>query len=430
MCMYLLYLLFSFLCFVSKDILQAQHKALHKALHPHHHHWNEDIIDYHVQKNNLSNSQVVISITTSFKLYRNRIIPSMRTWMKFFPKVFIVLEDTRSTRIENRHCRFFEHDEVTSVKCPKEPMYILTRNCSDDYYVADGICCKYDSLITYLTKYRLALLERTKYFLFIDDDTYLRSAVVFDWLSLIDIANIDNIPIIGNGACGGSHENSPGIFNSQKCYEIFTYGWYQPLLLNKLALEKFGKIAPYSGITETCKAFELSQDGGLGVVGWLLELYHISMPGMREFIKLNQLVQEGEDVLLVHHTKESELDDCEGINWPASLRYDQSMILGCGNETHPSPFHNNNVSLNMYDVHQYYVHLNKTIRMYNDSEDIAECHYLETNNVTGIRFPVLVQLDGYNTTRHYRNNNILQKWKPYTLDDCEINVERRTKKLV
>ena len=35
------------------------------------------------------------------------------------------------------------------------------------------------------------------------------------------------------------------------------------------------------GIKETCEAFDLSQDSGIGVWAWLYGLFHIEMPGMQ-----------------------------------------------------------------------------------------------------------------------------------------------------
>ena len=91
------------------------------------------------------------------------------------------------------------------------------------------------------------------------------------------------------------------------------------------------------GITETCKAFDVSQDVGLSIWAWQHQLYHIHMPkgdtpGMGEFEEFKP------DAMFIHavkHFKES--DDCDGVkdDWDETsssslLRYNQSIMVGCG----------------------------------------------------------------------------------------------------
>lgn len=115
---------------------------------------------------------VVMSTTTNHEAYfRDRIIPSTRTWMKFFANVFIIVEDNFHTRLLMRQCNVAEYDHFTAFQCPHEATYVLTRQCSNEYYGAAGPCCKMDEFVNYLFE-NTNLMSHLKYLIHCDDDTF------------------------------------------------------------------------------------------------------------------------------------------------------------------------------------------------------------------------------------------------------------------
>ena len=59
--------------------------------------------------------------------------------------IYVVLEDTVELRFTMRHCMRMEarNSSHTYFSCPnEEPLYVLTRKCSSEYYQASSACCK------------------------------------------------------------------------------------------------------------------------------------------------------------------------------------------------------------------------------------------------------------------------------------------------
>lgn len=53
---------------------------------------------------------------------------------------------------------------------------------------------------------------------------------------------------------------------------------YHPVMLNRAALEVIRTGTKAYGVTKCCKAFDLSQDSGIGTFAWMYRLTHIYMP--------------------------------------------------------------------------------------------------------------------------------------------------------
>jgi hypothetical protein len=83
-------------------------------------------------------------------------------------------------------------------------------------------------------------------------------------------------------------------------------------MLSRAAVDKISVGTAKYGATETCSAFEVSQDVGLPILFWLYQLEHIHMPG----VDINGQ-HRGEavfrpDLMAVHDIKPSQDEDCDG----------------------------------------------------------------------------------------------------------------------
>ena len=95
--------------------------------------------------------------------------------MKQLVHVYVMLEDTFESRFLFRHCQRFEGTHHTYFQCPNEaPMYVLTRKCSAEYYVAASACCKVDEAIMFLVTSQPEVYRIMQFVLQGDDDTYWR----------------------------------------------------------------------------------------------------------------------------------------------------------------------------------------------------------------------------------------------------------------
>ena len=96
------------------------------------------------------------------------------------------LKDTFAVRFSLRQCKVSDFAHYTSFDCHGEPSYILSRHCTNEYYGANGPCCKVDDAINYLVNDRPALFKHIKFILHSDDDEYWRADQVLRWLSNVD----------------------------------------------------------------------------------------------------------------------------------------------------------------------------------------------------------------------------------------------------
>ncbi len=89
---------------------------------------------------------------------------------------------------------------------------------------------------------------------------------------------INSLPVIGN--VNPHVERSPGVWHIKGCTEVQVNGWYQPLVLNAAALALMKTSVAAYGVQATCKGFDVTHDIGVGVLAWMLGMYHVQIPGL------------------------------------------------------------------------------------------------------------------------------------------------------
>lgn len=205
--------------------------------------------------------------------------------------------------------------------------------------------------------------------------------------------------------------------HKRKCKEIFSNGWFQPTVLNKAALNKYSDLSKSFATFDLCKAFNVYQDVAIGIIAWMLQLYHIYIPYSYEINNPNTLEKSGSSFIALHHIRNLKYDDCD-FQYHSNSKYNQSIAIGCGDVDHNLPHHNIKTSLNMYDVY------NKILNEVKENKfagfEFNKDDWIEIANKQ--YYPILRFLDGYNRTKHYQNYNITEKWKVYGLNNCEYNV--------
>jgi hypothetical protein len=341
---------------------------------------------------------------------------------------------------------------------------VLSRNCTSEYYVANGICCKVDDTINYLVNVRPDFFSGIKYMLHSDDDTYWRPDQVMRWLASVEKSGVGMYPLTANVQIGD--DNNKGVWMIENCNEIRTSGWYQPTMFNHALLARMGAAAAAYGNRDVCAAFTISQDVGVGIFAWMFSPYHILMPGAQ----VNGEHQGAEVFkptdLAMHYIKHHEDDRCDGKHdngWSHADRYNQDMVVGCGKIDKSVVNHNKNKRADMYDAWNYYrVHgqdisfgkpgeneyiesfvvVNKEGKMEHlvkesvqltkkedGSYEVPAEGVMLIDEVTvhklgdGERIerrviPRLMPLRGYRGTQHAKDNDVTKVWKPFTLDDC------------
>ncbi len=265
--------------------------------------------------------------------------------------------DTFVSRFSLRHCDAHETLHYTAFKCIDEPLYLLSRKCSNEYYGSAGPCCKVDDILNYLVNEQTEpLLSEVKYVFHCDDDTFFRGDQIMKWLESVEKAGISHFPIVANMAPG--NDRNGGVWHIKECREIQTQGWYQPLMLNRAALLKLKSAVASYGVTDVCKTFGVTHDVGFGPFAWMLELFHISIPNVAlNGGHLGYAVFQP-DQMIVHCVKIKKEENClDGAKWPAAYRFLQKFVVGCGEVNRSSPLHNPwgaKQYANMYDAWNYF----------------------------------------------------------------------------
>ena len=164
-------------------------------------------------------------------------------------------------------------------------------------------------------------------------------------------------------ASGHANTHNPmegGVWNWRQCLEIKGGGWYQPFMMNRAALLRLRSSAASYGIMQTCKAFRVTHDVGMGPFVWSMGLNHIYIPGLQKGNLDNVGVRSFKPVrLAVHCLKPFDDEDwChEEARWPHDSRYNQSIVLGCGSVSKRGPFHDtdkNNKHADAFDMFEYF----------------------------------------------------------------------------
>lgn len=222
------------------------------------------------------------------------------------------------------------------------------------------------------------------------------------------------------------------------------------MMLNKEALKRMSLASAAYGLTETCRNFDVSQDVGIEAYVWLFGVYHVWMPNVE--INGNHLGLKvfRPKQLLVHGLKQNQ-EHCrhrEEAKWPEEERYNQKVVIGCGDIGHKGPFHDSVRQASMYDAFEYFrehgedaeygkegeYEWQKTkVTIYprkSEGEKVKIKEILKGNEriengkyngdeVVELVIPRLQFIDGYEKTTHAKTHDIVNKaWAGFTLNDC------------
>jgi hypothetical protein len=367
-----------------------------------------------------------------------------------FKNTYAIVEDNFMIRFALRHCLHREYSDYSTFECHGEPTYLLTRKCSAEYYVWRGPCCKVDEMLNFIGNESPELFASLKYLLLADDDTFFRADQTMKWLASIENAGVGHFPLVGNPQ-PTNHAINRGVWHIKGCKEIHASGWMQPLMFSRAAIEKMRVASAAHGLMDTCQAFDLSQDVGIEVYVWLFGLYHVWMPSV-EINGEHQGAQVLKPEQLAVHGIKHDKDHCAGKgeeDWPEKDRYNQHLVIGCGDIDHRGPFHDSKKEADMYDAWEYFRDNGKELEFGQEgkyefakakvtlfppvsgSDKVKVKEILAKDAKVGADgtyngekveervIPTLQFIEGYSKTKHGKDNDIISgKWKPFTMNDC------------
>lgn len=397
----------------------------------------------------------------NFVIVEGKLAPRRRSRLcRFNGPLFSV--DTMILRFALRHCLNRETAHYSVFECRNEATYLLSRKCSDEYYGWQGPCCKVDDAMNFLVNEEPRLFSEIKFMIHADDDTYWRVDQLMAFLAAVDKAGLDRFPIIGNAQ--NSSPGNMGVWHINNCKEIMAAGWFQPMLLNHAALERLKIPSASYGLMDTCRNFDVTHDVGMEVYAWLMQFHHLWIPK----VEINGDHQGSSvfkpDLVAVHAIKHDDADRChsgEEKMWPNDLRYQQHLVVGCGDIDTSAPFHDPKRVADMYDAYRYFrdhgkrmsfgkagsygfverkvvydpepestspettTKRKRLIRHILSNDDLR--HVGSDNRFEGLPvetavIPNTFYIGGYETTAHFKKNNITgSSWKEFTLNDCKVH---------
>ena len=143
-------------------------------------------------------------------------------------------------------------------------------NCTNDYYGSKGPCCRNQESMRWVLNYR----PNVKWYLFQDDDMYIRGPALVALLSRYDpdramsISGHNNLRGFAPGMWPVYREK--GCLSNSQC--TFMFPWMQPAAFSRAALRHMAPAIQQSGLTAECTAFGVTHDVGLGILNWMASL--------------------------------------------------------------------------------------------------------------------------------------------------------------
>lgn len=380
----------------------------------------------------------------------------------------ISFTDTFQVRFAMRHCSVVDYGRHTAFKCHHEPFYLLAHDCSRiPHTPMERRDCKLDESLDYLLNSTKDQFAATRYVLFASDDMYVRPDQLVRWLKAVDRSGVAQYPIIASSDKKLSRRSGlPGV---EGCSEIRTRTYSLPFALNHAMLEKMRPAVGRHGIQSLTSNFNTTYDVAVGVLAWMLGANHMLMASVNDNpLHRGALGFKPADMLMLH-VRRSPLERCDDgkdSKWQMSERFEQSVVIGCGDLARPAPRHLPIDGADMYDAWEYFKKHGKDIPLGQagvngfveshvlvDAEhtvrhvlhatatgtweaNLHNWHTYFTGHVylfNGTRHeisrgerlttrvvPRLMPLTGYSGTTHSARYEATHEWLAYSLRDCSV----------
>lgn len=383
--------------------------------------------------NGVHNKRVVMLVSSTIvnpHFMWERIIPASRTWMKGFANVIVLLEDSFIARFSLRHCEMKEYRKNTVFSCPNEPLYLLSRECTAEYYGGPGPCCKVDELFNFIVNDYDGFIDNIDYIFHGDDDTYYRPDQILRYVGAIEKSGINHLPIVGNAEPDHDYTKVGGVWHINGCTDISNTAWFQPAFVNKAAIKKMSVAFASYGVRDICIDWVVTHDVGLQPFFWLYSPYHTQLP--KTFINP---MHKGTSIfepqmMIVHYMKPHVKDLCRGEDvrkWDEKYRFKNNIMLGCGDVNESLPQHDTNLNANFYDAYNYFNQHGQDVEIplvtrYATMKDnvIESVSYNPFPGAVEVKIPGLSLMGGYEKTNHAKKYNIQTKWVSFKPSDCSV----------
>eukprot|EP00928_Gymnodinium_smaydae_P058572 TRINITY_DN4175_c1_g1_i3.p1 TRINITY_DN4175_c1_g1~~TRINITY_DN4175_c1_g1_i3.p1 ORF type:complete len:486 (-),score=74.18 TRINITY_DN4175_c1_g1_i3:350-1786(-) len=212
----------------------------------------------------------------------DRVIPSAETWLKHAPNstVFAVFSDTVQSRsvLQNSSCRSFRQAgssgastqlDVFTCSTSGATIYAVLARCKtdeghDSKTYGDGPCCKYDSIISYLTGEQY--VKDAEWVYIADDDMYVETS---NLVRMLAVFNASERYVVSFDGSALTRETDFFQWNKavKECNshlpQGFFYGVFSAGVLAQLA-----RSIPAGGLSAICRRVGQAYDTTVGLWAW------------------------------------------------------------------------------------------------------------------------------------------------------------------
>ncbi|KAJ8602036.1 hypothetical protein CTAYLR_002732 [Chrysophaeum taylorii] len=212
-----------------------------------------------------------------YSYFFDRAVPLKRTWARefevelafgtnIFDSTFLAehCEELKKRRRELRivHPQVPPRNVMETFECEASLRVLYFANCTGEYMGLGPVCRCQESIRYWLQSPRF---EKTKWFVFIDDDVYFRPQAL-----LALLAGFDESRPLGFVGAHGPRGLSLTRDRWKRCGDIcaFRFPWAQPAILSKGAIERMRTFVDRDYMTESQKTWFGTHDVILGLALW------------------------------------------------------------------------------------------------------------------------------------------------------------------
>jgi hypothetical protein len=141
-----------------------------------------------------------------------------------------------------------------------------------EHYERPSPCCKMEKGLAQVFD---AYQDEYDWFLFMDDDNYLRTAALHYYLSFLDPAEVIFVGTSEPRVLGNQYFDTPD-YNCSSDDPQFQYVWAQPAIYSKAAMIRVVNGFRLGAMSSICMLYEVAHDVAAAIFGWMYSLPSLS----------------------------------------------------------------------------------------------------------------------------------------------------------
>ena len=192
--------------------------------------------------------------------FKTLIFGALDTYMRNETTFFVVMTEEWKKSFETL-CT----DPVYTAYCTRlTPIWV---DCPESYY-APSPCCKMENGLSQVFDEHQ---DEYDWFVYMDDDNYIRTTALHYYLSFLDPAEVIFVGTSEPRVLGNQYFQTP-LYNCSEDDSQFKYVWGQPAIYSKAAMTRVMNGFRLGAMSSICMLYEVFHDVAAGIFGWMYSL--------------------------------------------------------------------------------------------------------------------------------------------------------------